>query len=54
MRAKDPAQDIIEEIKKNGAHAAAFKADVFNEEQVHDMFAHMIIEFGTIDILIFI
>ncbi|MDO9162837.1 MAG: SDR family oxidoreductase [Methylococcaceae bacterium] len=46
------AQAVVAEIKANGGHAIAIKADVSQEEQVQAMFAQMRQEFGTIDILV--
>jgi glucose 1-dehydrogenase len=49
---EDAAQAVVEEIKKSGAKAYAHTADVSSEDQVAAMFARMIQEFGTIDILV--
>jgi glucose 1-dehydrogenase len=46
------ANAVVEEIKKSGAKAYAHQADVSSEDQVTAMFARMIQEFGTIDILV--
>jgi glucose 1-dehydrogenase len=43
---------VVEEIKKSGVKAYAHQADVSSEDQVAAMFARMIQEFGTIDILV--
>jgi glucose 1-dehydrogenase len=48
----DAANAVVEEIRKSGVKAYAHKADVSSEEQVATMFARMIQEFGTIDILV--
>jgi glucose 1-dehydrogenase len=48
----DAANAVVEEIKKSGAKAYAHQADVSSEDQVGAMFARMIQEFGTIDILV--
>jgi glucose 1-dehydrogenase len=48
----DAANAVVEEIKKSGAKAYAHKADVSSEDEVAAMFARMIEEFGTIDILV--
>ena len=51
--ADDAAADaVVEEIRKSGASAYAHKADVASEDQVAAMFARMMREFGTIDILV--
>jgi glucose 1-dehydrogenase len=46
------ANAVVEEINKFGAKAYAHRADVSSEDQVAAMFARMIQEFGTIDILV--
>ncbi len=46
------AQEVVDEIKRCCGHAIAIKADVSQEEQVQAMFARMLREFGTIDILV--
>jgi glucose 1-dehydrogenase len=48
----DAANAVVEEIKKSGVKAYAHQADVSSEDQVAAMFARMIQEFGTIDILV--
>ena len=48
----DAAGMVVEEIKKSGANAYAHQADVSSEDQVTAMFARMMQEFGTIDILV--
>src|SRR5471032_3212045 len=48
----DAANAVVEEIEKSGAKAYAHQADVSSEDQVAAMFARMIQEFGTIDILV--
>jgi glucose 1-dehydrogenase len=48
----DAANAVVQEIRRTGARAFAHKADVSSEEQVADMFQHMLREFGTIDILV--
>jgi glucose 1-dehydrogenase len=52
VQGEDAASAVVEEIKKSGAKAYAHQADVASEEQVTAMFARMIREFGTIDILV--
>jgi glucose 1-dehydrogenase len=49
---EDAANAVVEEIKKAGAKAFAHQADVASEDQVAAMFARMMREFGTIDILV--
>jgi glucose 1-dehydrogenase len=46
------ANAVVEEIKKSGVNAYAHKADVSSEDQVAAMFARMMQEFGTVDILV--
>jgi glucose 1-dehydrogenase len=48
----DAANAVVEEIKKSGVKAYAHQADVSSEDQVAAMFARMMQEFGTIDILV--
>jgi glucose 1-dehydrogenase len=48
----EAANLVVEHIRKSGAKAYAYQADVSSEEQVAGMFAHMVQEFGTIDILV--
>jgi glucose 1-dehydrogenase len=48
----DAANAVVEEIKKSGVKAYAYRADVSSEDEVAAMFARMIQEFGTIDILV--
>jgi len=48
----EAANAVVEEIKKSGARAYAHRADVSAEDQVTSMFARMVKEFGTIDILV--
>jgi glucose 1-dehydrogenase len=51
--ADDAAADAVaDEIKRSGVNAYAHKADVASEDQVAAMFARMMREFGTIDILV--
>jgi glucose 1-dehydrogenase len=48
----DAANAVVEEIRKSGVKSYAHKADVSSEDEVAAMFARMIQEFGTIDILV--
>jgi glucose 1-dehydrogenase len=48
----DAANAVVGEIRKSGAKAYAHQADVSSEDQVAAMFARMMQEFGTIDILV--
>jgi glucose 1-dehydrogenase len=49
---EDPAQAVVDAIRRSGAKAYAHKADVSQEDQVEDMFRRMVERFGTIDILV--
>ena len=51
-QAREMAEKVVEEIVANGGRAMAYKCDVSNEEEVKEMFAGVINEFGTVDILI--
>jgi NAD(P)-dependent dehydrogenase (short-subunit alcohol dehydrogenase family) len=46
------AKEVVDEIKRKGGHALAIKANVADEHEVQSMFASMLEEFGTIDILV--
>ncbi|MFB6878220.1 SDR family oxidoreductase [Streptomyces sp. NPDC056323] len=46
------AEQVVEEISGFGGHAAAYEADVSQEDQVVAMIERMVQEFGTIDILV--
>ncbi|SDM32326.1 glucose 1-dehydrogenase [Streptomyces sp. cf386] len=48
----EEAEKVVEEIKSFGVRAAAYEADVSDEEQVVAMTNRMVDEFGTIDILV--
>ena len=48
----EAANAVVDQIRRSGAKAFAHKADVSSEDQVVDMFKHMVQEFGTIDILV--
>ncbi|MER7661059.1 MULTISPECIES: SDR family oxidoreductase [unclassified Streptomyces] len=48
----DAAQDVVDEITGFGGRAAAYVADVSQEDQVVAMMDRMVQEFGTIDILV--
>jgi glucose 1-dehydrogenase len=48
----EAANAVVDQIRRSGAKAFAHKADVSSEDQVADMFKHMVQEFGTIDILV--
>jgi glucose 1-dehydrogenase len=46
------ANETVEEIRRLGRRAVAYKADVSDEAEVDGMFQHMLSELGTVDILI--
>ncbi|MEV5957881.1 SDR family oxidoreductase [Streptomyces sp. NPDC051987] len=48
----DEAEKVVEEITGHGVKAAAYQADVSDEQQVVAMVDRMVREFGTIDILV--
>ncbi|MBR7833314.1 SDR family oxidoreductase [Actinospica durhamensis] len=48
----EDAADVVKQIESFGVRAYAHEADVANEDQVDEMFAHMVSEFGTIDVLV--
>ncbi|MFF0396249.1 SDR family oxidoreductase [Streptomyces sp. NPDC005248] len=49
---EDEAEKAVAEIKAFGVRAYAHQADVSEEDQVVGMVAHMVEEFGTIDIMV--
>ncbi|MFD9517085.1 SDR family oxidoreductase [Streptomyces sp. NPDC059979] len=48
----EEAEKVVEEIASFGVRAAAYEADVSQEDQVVAMMDRMVQEFGTIDILV--
>jgi glucose 1-dehydrogenase len=48
----DTAEAVVAQIRRSGAQAFAYKADVSSESEVNVMFTHMCAQFGTIDILV--
>ncbi|MFJ6835946.1 SDR family oxidoreductase [Streptomyces sp. NPDC091209] len=49
---QEAAEDVVRQIQGFGVRALAHEADVSDEGQVVGMFARMLEEFGTIDILV--
>ncbi|WP_328394709.1 SDR family oxidoreductase [Streptomyces sp. NBC_00390] len=49
---REEAEKVVEEITSFGVRAAAYEADVSQEDQVTAMMDRMVQEFGTIDILV--
>jgi glucose 1-dehydrogenase len=52
VRGEELAAEVVATIEENGSRGYAHRADVSREDQVRAMFARMITELGTIDILI--
>lgn len=50
--AKKMAEEVMDEIAANGGIAITYQADVSKETDVQNMFADVIGQFGTVDILI--
>ena len=48
----DAANALVEKIKSSGSNAVAIQADVSKEDEVINMFAQTIQQFGTVDILV--
>lgn len=46
------AENVVHEIINEGGKAIAYKCDVSKEEEVKQMFADIVSQFGTVDILI--
>ena len=49
---REPAEEVVAEIRHEGGNAYAHRADVSQEDQVQAMFATMLDQSGTIDILV--
>jgi glucose 1-dehydrogenase len=49
---EDAAAQVVEEIQSHGVAAYAHQTDVAREDEVQAMFARMLAQFGTIDILV--
>ncbi|MDQ0584744.1 SDR family oxidoreductase [Streptomyces rishiriensis] len=49
---RDAAEEVVREIEGFGVRAYAHEADVSQEDQVVDMVARMVEEFGTIDVMV--
>jgi glucose 1-dehydrogenase len=49
---EDAAAEVVKEIQGHGVSAYAHQADVAREDEVQAMFAAMLTQFGTIDILV--
>ncbi len=51
-RRQDAAQQLLEELQRNGTRAIAIAADVADEAQVANLFAAIDDEFGRLDVLV--
>ncbi|MEP6595955.1 MAG: SDR family oxidoreductase [Ginsengibacter sp.] len=49
---KEMAERVVAQIAENGGTAISYKCDVSKEDEVKQMFAETISQFGTVDILI--
>ncbi|MET8750796.1 SDR family oxidoreductase [Streptomyces sp. NPDC004667] len=49
---RESAEEVVREIASYGVRAAAYEADVSQEDQVVAMVDRMVAEFGTIDIMV--
>jgi glucose 1-dehydrogenase len=52
VRQEGAAAEVVKQIQSAGVSAYAHKADVAREDEVEAMFAAMLAQFGTIDILV--
>ncbi len=52
LRSEEQAREVVDQIEAGGSRAIAHRADVSDETQVLAMYARMMEEMGTIDILI--
>jgi glucose 1-dehydrogenase len=52
VRDDGSANEVVQTISKSGARALAIQADVSQEPQIQAMFAQMLKNFGTIDVLV--
>src|SRR5687767_12881848 len=50
--AKAMAEAVVNDINSNGGRAIAYKCDVSKEDEVKQMFADVVSQFGTVDILV--
>ncbi len=49
---KGKAEEVVDEIRKNGGNAIVYQADVADMEAIKLMFADVLKQFGSIDILV--
>lgn len=52
LSTKEMAEKVVAEIAENGGKAISYRCDVSNETEVKQMFADVIVRFGTVDILV--
>ena len=52
IAAEAQADQVVAEIRANGVDAYAHRCDVSREDEVEEMFRHMVERFGTVDILV--
>ncbi len=52
IQGKEMAEKVVAEIASTGGRAMSYKCDVSKEDEVKQMFADVINQFGTVDILI--
>lgn len=52
LTSKVMAEQVVEEIVANGGRAISYQCDVSKEDEVKKMFADIVAQFGTVDILI--
>lgn len=52
LQGKEMAENVVAEIAANGGRAISYKCDVSKEDEVQQMFADVVKQFGTVDILI--
>jgi acetoacetyl-CoA reductase len=51
-RSKEPAEEVVNQLKEDGAHAIAVQADVSDPEQAQSLIDQTIEEFNRIDVLV--
>ena len=51
-KTKTMAEEVVAEVTKNGGHVVSYQCDVSKEDEVKKMFADVVAQFGTVDILI--
>jgi acetoacetyl-CoA reductase len=51
-QSKEPAEEVVKQLKENGTHAIAVQADVSDPEQAQSLIDQTIEEFNRIDVLV--